>query len=97
MPDSDRESQTWSSQNLPWGRGGGNVVFHINGRQNRDGELLFHQPGAEIRSGSFPYSGLGWGPHKSIKKHKKHTTVLVTMGKVPNWELPLMARVASNG
>ena len=47
---------------------GGNVLFHRNRLQNRDGELLFHQPGAEICSGSFPYSDLGWEPHKSITK-----------------------------
>ena len=71
-PVSNPVSQTWSSQNLPWGRGGGNVVFHINGRQNRDGELLFHQPGAEIRSRSFPYSDLSWGPHKGIRNGNKN-------------------------
>ena len=67
-----------------------------NGPQNRDGELLFHLPGAELRSGSFPHSGLGWGCHKSITNDEKHTMVLVTMGKVPNWGLPSMARVASD-
>ena len=75
------------------------MVSHINWLQKRDGELLFHQPGAEIRSGSFPYnvSHLGWGPHISIKNSEKHATVVVTMGKVPNWGLPLMAGVAPNG
>ena len=70
------------------------MLFHRNRLQNRDGELLFHLPGAELRSGSFPHSGLGWGCHKSIKNDKKHTTVLVSMGKVPNWKVPPMARVA---
>ena len=73
------------------------MVSHINGLQKRDGELLFHQPGAEIRSGSFPYSHLGWGPHKSTENGERHATVVVTMGKVPNWGLPLMAGVAPNG
>ena len=73
------------------------MVFHMNGLQNRDGELLFYQPGAEIRSGSFPYRNLGWGSHKIIKNDGKHATVVVTMAKVPNWGLPLMAGVAPNG
>ena len=55
----------------------------MNGSQNRDGELLLHLSGAELRSGSFPHSGLAWRPHKSIKNVKKHTTVLVT--KVTCW------------
>ena len=50
------------------------MFFHRNQLQNRDGELLFHQPGAEIRSGSFPCGDLGRGPHRSIKNRKTHTT-----------------------
>ena len=42
-------------------------------------------------------SGLSWGLHKSITIYKKHATVLVTMGKVPIWKLPPMARVAPDG
>ena len=40
-----------------------------------------------------PYRDLGWGPHESITIYKKHTTVLVTIGKVPNSKFPPMARV----
>ena len=72
-------------------------MFTMNEPQDRDGELLFHLPGAELRSGSFPHSGLGWGCHKSITNDKKHTTALVTMDKVPNWGLSSMARVAPDG
>ena len=32
--------------------------------QNSDEDLLLHQPGANICSGSFPYSDFGWRPHK---------------------------------
>ena len=62
--------------------------------QNGDGETLFHLPGAELRSGSFPHSGLGWGPHKSIKNDEKHTTVLVTMGKVPKISKQMFSELA---
>ena len=65
------------------------------GSQIGDEKLLLHLPGGELRSGSCPHSGLGWGPHKSTKKYKKHATVFVTISKVSNPEFSWTSRCFS--